>query len=326
MRVCLIVRRLSTKAGGIAVYTRNLIRTLEREGHEVKLSPAERFSYVLWQFFEVPLWLVRSKCDVYHAVGIIEGITLPIFKPKAEKRVTIHDLIPLKHPRKGLKGFFERFFMSLGLLSARKCEVIYAVSHLTKVDLVRFAGIPEDKITVIHQPIDERFLLEPSRAGKFRGEGRFMVGYISRMDYHKRHALLVELFKQWNDQNARLLLAGTGEEFERVKKLAGGDERIELLGFIPDGELVEFYDSLDVYVHASKYEGWGLPIVEALARGKPVVVFEDAEIPDEVKGLGVQTGVEDFAETLEWLKEDRKSARKMAVRTKKELLKMLGWG
>ncbi|CAI1492602.1 Glycosyltransferase [Thermococcus nautili] len=314
MRVCLIVRRLSTKAGGIAVYTRNLIRTLEREGHEVELSPGERFSYLLWQFFKVPLWLVRSRCDAYHAVGVIEGITLPLFKPKAEKRVTIHDLIPLKHPRKGLKGLFERFFIRLGLLSARKCDVIYAVSHLTKVDLVRFAGIPEDKITVIHQPIDERFLLEPPRAGKFREPGKFMVGYISRMDYHKRHAPLVELFKQWDNPNARLLLAGTGEEFERVKKLAEGDERIKLLGFIPDEELVDFYDSLDVYVHASKYEGWGLPIVEALARGKPVIVFDDAEIPKEVKELCLRVSSLRFMEALEVLYLNRKTLRKLLAR------------
>ena len=313
MKVCLIVRCLSTKAGGIAVYTRNLIRTLEREGHEVELSPGERFSYLLWQFFRVPLWLVRSKCDAYHAVGVIEAITLPFFKPKAEKRVTIHDLIPLKHPRKGLKGLFERFFIRLGLLSARKCDVIYAVSHLTKVDLVRFAGIPEDMITVVHQPIDERFFIEPPRTGKFRETGKFMVGYISRMDYHKRHALLVELFRQWDNPNARLLLAGTGEEFERVKKLAEGDERIKLLGFIPDEELVDFYDSLDVYVHASKYEGWGLPIVEALARGKPVIVFDDAEIPSEVrdKCLGVSSNL--LVETLERLYADRKSFRKLST-------------
>ena len=298
MRVCLIVRRLSAKAGGIAVYTRNLIRTLRGEGHEVELSPSEGLSYIIWQFFRVPLWLVRSRCDVYHAVGVIEGIVLPVFKPKAEKRVTIHDLIPLKHPRKGIKGLFERFFIRLGLLSARKCDVIYAVSHLTKVDIVRFAGIPEDKIRVVHQPIDERFLREPRHAGKFRERGKFMIGYISRMDYHKRHALLVELFKQWDDPNARLLLAGTGEEFERVKELAADDPRIRLLGFIPDEELVEFYDSLDVYVHASKYEGWGLPILEAMARGKPVIVFDDAEIPEEVKTFCLSVNEGTFSSSI----------------------------
>ncbi len=313
MRVCLIVRRLNTKAGGIAVYTRNLIRGLEREGHEVELSPGEGFSYLLWQFFRVPLWLVRSKCDVYQAVSVIEGITLPLFRPKAEKMVTIHDLIPLKHPRRGLKGLFERLFIRLGLFSARKFEVVYAVSHLTKVDLVRLGGIPEDRIRVIHQPIDERFFNEPKRRGKFREPGRFMVGYISRMDYHKRHALLVELFKRWNNPNARLFLAGTGEEFERVRKLAEGDERIKLLGFIPDEELVDFYDSLDLYVHASKYEGWGLPIVEALARGKPVVVFEDAKIPGEIKSICICVSPEELISLLSQLAQDQKILKKSSI-------------
>jgi len=313
MNVCLIVRRLSTTVGGIAVYTRNLIQALKREEHEVELSPGEKFSYLLWQFFEVPLWLVRSKCNVYHAAGVVEGITLPIFKPKAEKRITIHDLIPLKYPRKGLKGLFERFFIGLGLFSARKCDVIYAVSHLTKVDLVHFAGIPEDKIKVIHQPIDERFFREPRRWGKFREPDKFMIGYISRMDYHKRHALLVELFKRWDNPNARLLLVGIGKEFERVKQLTEGDGRIRLLGFIPDDELVEFYDSLDIYVHASLYEGWGLPIMEALARKKPVIVFQDAEIPGEVKERCLVTSSNRLVETLDRLCMDRKTLRKLSV-------------
>ncbi|WP_457742282.1 glycosyltransferase, partial [Thermococcus sp.] len=257
--------------------------------------------------------LVRSKCDVYHAVGVIEGITLPIFRPKAEKRVTIHDLIPLKHPRGGFKGFLERFLIHLGLVSAKRCDVIYAVSHLTKIDLVRLGGIPEDKILVVHQPLDERFVKEPKRAGKFRESGKFMVGYISRMDYHKRHAFLVELFKRWDNPNARLLLVGTGEEFERVKRLAQDDRRIELLGFISDEELVDFYDSLDVYVHASKYEGWGLPIVEALARGKPVVVFDDAEIPGEVKKLCLVLYPENFSLSLEELFRNKKLLKKLSI-------------
>ncbi|WP_456422673.1 glycosyltransferase [Thermococcus sp.] len=319
MRICVIVRRLSTKAGGIAVYTRNLIRILEKNGYEVELSPGEKFSYILWQFFVIPLWLVRSRCGAYHAVGVIEGITLPLFKPKAEKRVTVHDLIPLKHPRRGLKGLFERFFIRLGLFSARKCDMIYAVSHMTKVDLVRFAGIPEDKIKVIHQPIDERFLRESPKAGKFREPGKFIIGYISRMDYHKRHVLLVELFKRWDNPNVRLLLAGIGEEFERVRKLAEGDDRIKILGFIGDDDLVEFYDSLDVYVHASKYEGWGLPIVEALARGKPVVVFEDAEIPAKVKSLCLSLSPGSFDLELEKLFRNRKLLKKLSILRSKAL-------
>lgn len=308
-KYCIIVRRLTSKAGGIAVYTRNLIKKLKSEGHQVALSPPEKISYLLWQFFEIPFWLVRSKCEVYHAAGVIEGIVLPIFKPKAKKQVTIHDVIPLKYPRRGLRGLFERFFIRLGLLSAKKCDVIYAVSHLTKVDLVRLGGIPEDKIQVVYQPIEERFFREPRKPGKFREPGNFMIGYISRMDYHKRHALLVELFKRWNEPNVRLLLAGTGEEFERVRQLVEDDPRIKLLGFVPESELVEFYDSLDVYVHASKYEGWGLPIVEALARGKPVIVFDNAEIPKEVKFLCLVTSPD-----MLWNKlVSRKDPRKLAV-------------
>ncbi|WP_457753367.1 glycosyltransferase [Thermococcus sp.] len=310
---CIIVRRLTTKAGGIGVYTKNLIKKLENSGYHIVISPPEKISYLLWQFFVVPLWLVKSKCNIYHAVGVIEGIVLPIFKPKAKKIITIHDLIPLKFPRKGFKGIVERFFIRLGLISAKRYEVIYAVSHLTKIDIIRFAGIPEDRIRIIYQPIDDRFFTGPRKLGKFRESGKFMIGYISRMDYHKRHALLVELFRHWDNPNVRLLLAGTGKEFERVKKLIRRDERIKLLGFISDEELVEFYDSIDVYVHTSRYEGWGLPIAEALARGKPVIVLDDAELPKEIMNLCLKIPSYELLKTLELLAEDRKNIKRLSI-------------
>ncbi|AAL81487.1 glycosyl transferase [Pyrococcus furiosus DSM 3638] len=282
MRYVILARNLDSKAGGISVYGRNLIKKLEAKGIDVIISPKEKFSYFKWLLFDVPIFILKTDADVYHAIGIIEGILLPFIKPRAKKYLTVHDLIPLKYKGRGFRKILERFLVRLGLFSARFYDKIFAVSHLTKLDVIRFGGIDENKIEVVYQPIDDKFLKTPTSGKRHK---TFNIGYISRMEAYKRHELLIKLFMKYKNPNARLYLAGTGPLFKKIQKLAEEDKRIILLGFVPDDKIVEFYDMLDVYIHPSKYEGWGLPIVEATARKKPVIIFEDAEIPREVKYL-----------------------------------------
>ncbi|ASJ16044.1 glycosyl transferase [Thermococcus chitonophagus] len=305
---CIILRKKTAKAGGISVYAMNLARRLGK----VKFSPQEKVSYFFWQFIVIPLWLIKSNCEVYHPAGLIEGVVLPILKPRAKKYITVHDLIPLKRKRSGIPGIIERAVVRLALLSVRMYDRIYAVSHLTKIDLVR-RGIPEDKIKVIYQGIDEKFL-SPVK-GK-SGE-TFNVGYISRMEGYKRHELLFDLFLDYRNPNARLYLGGSGELFDRIKEKAAKDMRVRVLGFVPDDKIVEFYDNLDVYVHPSKYEGWGLPIIEAMARGKPVIVFEDSEIPREVRGRCIVIRPSNLPRVLEELEKNRKLLRKLSIRARR---------
>ncbi|MPW38632.1 glycosyltransferase [Thermococcus sp. 101 C5] len=282
MRYVILARNLDSKAGGIGVYGRNLIKKLEAKGIDVIISPKEKLSYFKWLLFDVPIFLLKTDADVYHAIGIIEGILLPFIKPRSKKYLTVHDLIPLKYRGRGFRKILERFLVGLGLFSARFYDKIFTVSHLTKLDMIRFGGIDENKIKVVYQPIDDRFLKTPISGKRCK---TFNIGYISRMEEYKRHELLIKLFMEYKNPNARLYLAGTGHLFKKIQKLVEKDKRIVLLGFVPDDKIVEFYDMLDVYIHPSKYEGWGLPIVEAIARKKPVIILEDAEIPKEIKHL-----------------------------------------
>jgi len=319
-KYCIIARNLESKAGGIGVYGRNLIKKLKSKGFNVCISPQEKgtfpVSYIKWLLFDTPPFLLKTDADVYHAIGIIEGILLPILKPKEKKYVTVHDLISLKYEGKGLRKMFERFLVRVGLFSARFYDKIFAVSHLTKIDIVQFGNIDENKIKVVYQPIDEKFLKTPINKRKY---STFNIGYISRMEEYKRHEFLITKFMKYKHPNARLYLAGTGSLFDRIKKLSEKDKRIVLLGFIPDEKIVEFYDMLDIYVHPSKYEGWGLPIIEALARGKPVIVFEDAEIPNEIKKLCILSEFSEFQKIIDGFEKDLKLRKKVAIITKRRL-------
>lgn len=94
--------------------------------------------------------------------------------------------------------------------------------------------------------------------------------------------LLIKDFLQANI-DAELVIGGTGADGTRLRALTNEDKRVRFLGFIPDDRLVEFYNSLDIFLFPTEREGYGLPIVEAMACKKPVVVLEDAIIPEEIK-------------------------------------------
>ncbi|ALM76148.1 glycosyltransferase [Thermococcus barophilus] len=324
-KYCIIARNLSSKAGGIAVYGRNLIKELKYKGFDVCISPQEKglfpLSSIKWLLIDTPLFLFKTDADIYHAIGIIEGMVLPILKPKDKKYITIHDLIPLKYKGNGFRKKFERFLVRIGLFLARFYDWIFTVSHLTKVDTVRFGSIDETKIKVVYQPIHEKFLKTPIVKKK---RTTFNIGYISRMEEYKRHELLIREFMKYPNPNARLYLAGTGALFKKIKESIKSDNRIIILGFVPDDKLVEFYDILDVYVHTSKYEGWGLPIIEAILREKPAIVIRDTELPQEVKDICLVT--DNLPVTFTQLYENRKILKKLSKRQKKRALSLLSPG
>ncbi|MDR3223033.1 MAG: glycosyltransferase family 4 protein, partial [Methanobrevibacter sp.] len=99
-------------------------------------------------------------------------------------------------------------------------------------------------------------------------------------------------------KNSRLLIGGKGEELENLKKIANNDDRIVFLGFIPDEKMNDFYNSLDVFVFPTSGEGYGLPIVEAMACGKPVITLEDSYMPHDIKNKTYISSINTLANDL----------------------------
>jgi glycosyltransferase involved in cell wall biosynthesis len=96
-----------------------------------------------------------------------------------------------------------------------------------------------------------------------------------------------------------LVLGGRGIDEDGLKELAQGDKRIKFVGFIPDDRLVDFYNNIDIFVFPTAIEGYGLPPVEAMACKKPVVVLDDAIMPQEVKERCVAvTNLEDTLSSI----------------------------
>ena len=123
-------------------------------------------------------------------------------------------------------------------------------------------------------------------------------GYLGQLDGRKRVDLVIKVFKAAS-ADGELVIAGIGAEDSALRELAGVDRRIKFLGFVPDDSLVDFYNSLDYFIFPTRIEGYGLPMVEAMACRKPVVVLEDVIIPPEIKSRCTAVSrLEDFFSSL----------------------------
>jgi len=304
VRICLLTRFFDFRNAGLGRVSLELRNGLIKKGHSVRTVSTNRdslYSYFWYTLAEVPLKLGSVEADVYHAVTPMEGMWLP----RNKSIVTFHDLFQITNPRQlgsGLgrsrwKNLIGRSYFKFAVNLAKRCSRIVAVSEKTKEDLVNYLNVPEGKIKVIRSGIRHDLVPMPKRDKVFR------VGYLGQLDRRKRVDVLIEAFKR-SDLD-ELVIGGTGADEDILSRMACKDRRIKFLGFVPDRGLADFYNSLSVFVFPTWLEGYGLPIAEAMACGKPVIVLDDADIPWEVKrrciiveDLGYALGNRDYLEGL----------------------------
>jgi len=126
----------------------------------------------------------------------------------------------------------------------------------------------------------DRFKIDKKAGKKFREKydldpDKIILGYLSRFVSHKNHMFLLKFMKYYG-KDFQLLLVGKGEYKEKCEEFVREHrvKNVKFLGFLPDNEIPAFYNALDVYIHPSFWEGYGLPIIEAMACGKPVVAWK----------------------------------------------------
>jgi len=283
MKVCLLTRRPSLDSGGIGRVSLEIMNGLVKRGNDVKTVFADNVDlvgYFKYTFID-NMFKIPKGYDVYHAIIPMETIWIP----KDKGIATILDIIPIVHPelhgaRMGgnrVKYTIGKACFTIGCMQATKCRYVTCISDHVRQEFIDHFKVDERKVKVIRLGIRDN--LKPYQ----KKDKTFRVGYLGQLDRRKRVDLLVSAFVKSNI-DGELVLGGKGIDEQGLKKLAEGDPRVRFMGFIPDNELVSFYNSLDVFVFPTAIEGYGLPPVEAMACKKPVIVLDDAIIPWEVKG------------------------------------------
>ena len=314
VRVAIDVRKINDF--GIGTYVRNLVNQLARIDQETEylllcgqsdVESVERLGenfqavtelsgqYSIREQVSIPSKLLRLAPQVFHTPHYV----LPALTP-CRSIVTIHDCIHLVFPQY-LKGRIARIYARSTFWTAvNRASRILTVSEASKRDILRFFSISPDKVTVIHNAIAEHFFKTPSQQQlsevreRYQLNHRFIM-YAGNVKPHKNLERLIDAFVLLREikGNADLRLLITGSEISKYTTLRRAVHRYNLhkyvrfLGYQTERTLATLYRLADVFVFPSLYEGFGLPPLEAMASGTPVVVSRASSLPEVVGDSGV---------------------------------------
>jgi glycosyltransferase involved in cell wall biosynthesis len=292
---------LAAQLRGWGRYAKELIAALpETPGLDFRfISHGGPGPELLFEQVRLPLQLRRMNADLIHTPNCF----LPLARP-CMGVVTIHDLAFEDVPEdfSGRTGWKYRTFTPR---AARSAQRVICVSGYTAADVVRRYGVDEARVRIIPNapslPIGGAPLPE--------GEGPYLLA-VGDLRPKKNLLRLVEAFRRLRREGLehRLVLAGVdGGEGARVREVAGG-EPVELTGYLPDEQMDALMRGADALVHPSLYEGFGLVLVEAMARGVPVLAARATALP-ETGGDACEyfdpLDVEDIAQAIRRVVDDR---------------------
>ena len=252
--------------------------------------------------FNLPIGLSKAIKDanlnIFHLPSHWPTQISPFIRNvNVKKVITIHDLIPVLF-QKNLPIEYKLWGPSLKLIK-NKIDYIITDSNNTKNDCIKYLKIPEEKIRVIYLAADEKYkvldnkiLLQDELKKKYNIDIPFIL-YVGNVESRKNVSLLINSFYKLKKQGIKhkLVLIGArkfgfNQIQELVTKLNLSDEVI-FTGYIPNEDLVKFYNVADVFVFPSLYEGFGLPPLEAMACGCPVITSNTSSLPEVVGDAGI---------------------------------------
>jgi glycosyltransferase involved in cell wall biosynthesis len=328
VRVAIDARKLHDF--GIGTYIRNLLRHLariDRENEYVLLCQAADLgiaeplgpnfravlepsaNYSLREQFHIPWLLMREKPDVFHAPHYV----LPV-GVRCRSVVTIHDCIHLMFPQYLPNRAAYAYARAAMWSAARHSDRILTVSEASKRDILRFFGVPPEKISVVYNAIDERFWVEPGPDVVARVRERFQLDhgfvlYAGTIRPHKNLVRLIEAFdtlRRDGFEDLKLLIIG--DEISKLPALRRAvhghklHKHVRFLGFVPADTLAVLYRLAGVFVFPSLYEGFGLPPLEAMASGTPVVTSNISSLPEVVGEAAVLVDPYDVASIVDGIR------------------------
>ena len=317
MKIGIVAGLAEGQKTGIGSYTLNLVKGLKEvdyqneyflllrkemkcapvdQGHQIVL-PLPMFicnmkgNFLLWQFFLLPLKLRRSREPVVTSPQYGPDM-FSIFDVPGKKIISIHDVAPILE----LKSW-DRISVALHKLLLpkvlKRVDRIITVSHFSKGEIVRHLKVNPDRINVIYQGIDEAFRVNSrqqvtSVVSKYKLPQDFIL-YVGLLHRQKNIPALIKAYAQLKRAGTKhkLVVAG-GKVFGGDNTLFSLVENLELqkdvifTGYVPDEDLAALYNAASVFAFPSLYEGFGLPPLEAMACGTPVVTSNRASLPEVV--------------------------------------------
>ena len=247
----------------------------------------------LWRVWGITSDIEKENIRLFH--GLSNELPLNIRKAENTRSiVTIHDLIFLRYPE--YYHYIDRKIYAYKFRKAcQNADRIIAVSECTKRDIIRYFNIPDDKIEVVYQGCDVSFTHPVTEEKKEEVRKKYQLPdhYILNVGSieERKNILAAVQALPMLPQHIHIVIVGrrTGytEKVEQFIKDNGLGERVHIISNVPFNDLPAFYQSAEIFVYPSRFEGFGIPIIEALYSGIPVVAatgscLEEAGGPDSI--------------------------------------------
>jgi glycosyltransferase involved in cell wall biosynthesis len=310
VRIAIDARKL--RDYGIGTYVRNLLRQLARLdtateyvlicgeedcsiastlGPNFRAVPEKAGTYSVREQIAVPIDLRRQRAELFHEPHYV----LPPLTP-CRSVVTIHDCIHLRFPQYLPNRLGYAYARASMWTATHRAARVITVSEASKRDILRYFRVPESRIDVIYNAIDDRFWEEPPADDVERVRQRYQltapfVLYAGNIKPHKNLERLIESFhllRQDSPELKDVQLLIIGDQISKYATLRRAVHRhklhkhVRFFGFVSDQTLAALYRLADVFVFPSLYEGFGLPPLEAMASGTPVITSNVSSLPEVV--------------------------------------------
>jgi len=242
----------------------------------------------------LPARLVAQNVSLLHEPHYV----LPPLVP-CRAVVTIHDCIHLMFPQYLPNRLAYGYARATLWAAARRAERIFTVSETSKADILRYCDVAAERIIVVYNAIDDRFATPPEPEAIERVRERYQLHgpfalYVGNIKPHKNLERLIDAFdlvRRGGFERLELLIIGDQiSKYPRLRRAVDKHKlhkHVRFLGFVPDDTLAALYRLATVFVFPSLYEGFGLPPLEAMASGTPVVTSNRSSLPEVVGDAAV---------------------------------------
>lgn len=325
MKVCLLGAEgeFTDRTGhGVLTYMYYLSEELHR-------MSSEEFQVVTKEFRRFPLLKniytvgIRSLFEDFSEYDIVHLLdTRPTTYIKYDKAISItttHGFRPITTKEidweayKTLHGLMDLYLARLPTIKAAlKSDYLIANSTLVRSEAIEL-GFDKAKVFVTNLGVDKRYskVISPKQE-----QSTFKVGNLSG-DVRTKNALFaVKAFRNLKDEDMTFEIWGSksGQYYEDLVEASRGDKRIKFMGFVPEDKKIAVYDSFDIFLYPPLYESFGLPILEAQARGLPVIIWKYGKVPEEVARYCLKAEDEDhMAEIIKNIKENGYNEKKRKI-------------
>ena len=276
-----------------------------------------RFWYRLRLPLPVELW--TGRINLFHAPDFF----LPPTRPTTRTLVTVHDLSFVREPTSVMPGMSSHLNAWVPRSVARADHVI-AVSEATRRDLIELYQTSPEKVSVLYhgvtadfRPVNDRSQLDAVRQKYKLGYRPFILS-VGTIQPRKNYRRLIQAFADLSEEYSLVIVGSKGWDYQLVLnevEVQGLKDRVHFPGFADDADLPALYSAASLFVYPSLYEGFGLPVLEAMACGTPVVAAEISSLPEVVADAGLlvsPTDVGSIARGMKQVLEDRDLHRFLA--------------